>query len=93
VELFGSEIAMKAQSLISFLFIAIPGLLMLGQGAAHGQTPAPSMSDARRKVTAFEQKLRLLKDDQEKIQLARGFFAGLKDSESKIEAIGAIDSR
>jgi hypothetical protein len=93
VALFGSEIAMKVQSLISFLFIAIPGLLMLGQDAVHGQTPAPSMSDGRHKVFEFEQKLRSLKDDQEKVNLVRGFFAGLKDSESKIEAICAIDSR
>ncbi|HEV2970699.1 MAG TPA: HEAT repeat domain-containing protein [Pirellulales bacterium] len=68
-------------------------MLTLGAVAAHGQTLAPSMSNARRNVDAFEKKLASLKDVQEKAQLARGFFGGLKDSESKIEAIGALDSR
>jgi hypothetical protein len=60
---------------------------------AFAQAAKSEMSEARRNVFAFETKLRSLKDEKAKIKLAREFFAGLCDRETKLEALYAIDSR
>ncbi len=75
----------------------------LALGLILSTAPSPAADEKREKaraaVSAFEQKLvpkpaeRDSKLDRETEALVRAFFGGLKDRESKIEAIGVLDSR
>ncbi len=54
---------------------------------------AQDVDPIRAKIWEFEKKLHDTADEKDRIPLVREFFAGLKDSATKIEALGMLDSR
>src|SRR4051812_31097085 len=54
---------------------------------------AAAPADALGVVLDFEQSLRSIPKEEDRVAATRKFFGGLKDSATKIQAVGAFDSR